>query len=52
MIIKDNLEFHAAELHTMPGISGQVLVRIPAEIGNRLNQCGGLIFCGINYFCL
>ena len=43
MIIKDNLEFHAAELRTMPGISGQLLVRVPAEIGNRLNQRGKFI---------
>ena len=43
MIIKDNLEFHAGELRDMPGISGQQLVRIPAEIGDRLNQRGKFI---------
>ena len=37
MIIKDDLEFHAAELRKAPGIDGWLPVRIPAEIGNRLN---------------
>ena len=43
MIVKDNLEFHAAELRDMPGICGQLPVRIPAKIGDRLSPRGTFI---------
>ena len=43
MIIKDNLEFHAAELRKMPGFDGWLPARIPAAIGNRLNERGRFI---------
>ncbi len=38
MIIKDGIEFHAAELRPVPGIDGVLLTRVPAEIGNTLNE--------------
>ena len=40
MIIKDGLEFHAAELREMKGISGWLPARIPARISERLNARG------------
>lgn len=38
MIIKDNLEFHAAELKQVPGINGVLLSRVPEAIGSTLNE--------------
>ena len=43
MIIKDNLEFHAAELRKTPGIDGWLMARIPAEIANQLNERGRFV---------
>ena len=43
MIIKDNLEFHAAELRKTPGIDGWLLARIPAETANQLNERGRFV---------
>ena len=43
MIIRDDLEFHAGELREAPGIRGQLLARIPAAIGDRLQQRGKFI---------
>ena len=40
MIIKDGLEFHAAELREMKGVSGWLPARIPARISERLNARG------------
>ena len=37
MIIKDNLEFHAAELRTVPGLSGVLPARVPADVAAKLN---------------
>ena len=43
MIIKDNLEFHAAELRKAPGLDGWLPIRIPAEIGGKLSPRGRFI---------
>ena len=37
MILKDNLEFHAAELRCVPGLSGVLPARVPSDIANKLN---------------
>ncbi len=38
MIIKDNLEFHAAELRKMPGFDGWLPARIPDAVAASLNS--------------
>ena len=38
MIIKDGIEFHAAELRKLPGFDGWLPARIPARISNLLNE--------------
>lgn len=38
MIIKDNLEFHAAELRKMPGFDGWLPARIPDAVAGKLNS--------------
>ena len=43
MIIKDNLEFHAGELRKANGVNGWIPARIPAQIGNQLNERGRFI---------
>ena len=42
-IVKDNLEFHAAELRKMPGIEGWLPARIPARIAEQLDERGRFI---------
>ena len=43
MIVKDGLEFHAAELRKMPGIEGWLPARVPEKIANRINTRGKFI---------
>jgi len=43
MIIKDGLEFHAAELRKAAGVEGWIPARIPAQIGDQLGERGRFI---------
>lgn len=43
MVIKDNLEFHAAELRKAHGVDGWLLTRIPADISNQINTRGKFV---------
>ncbi|MBO4491582.1 MAG: hypothetical protein J5944_09510 [Lentisphaeria bacterium] len=43
MIRKDGLEFHAAELRKASGVDGWIPARIPAQIGDQLNERGRFI---------
>ena len=42
-IVKDNLEFHAAELRKMPGVEGWLPARIPAYIAEQMDERGRLL---------
>ena len=42
-IVKDNLEFHAAELRKMPGVDGWLPARIPAHIAEQMDERGRLL---------
>ena len=42
-VVKDHLEFHAAELRKMPGIDGWLPARLPARIASQINECGRLV---------
>ena len=43
MIIRDGIEFHAAELRKMPGFDGWLPARIPDALAGKLNRRGQFI---------
>ena len=42
-IVKDDLEFHAAELRKMPGVEGWLPARIPAHVAEQMDERGRLL---------